>query len=240
MAFIHGKNTAVMYNGSDLSAYFNEASMSQSVETAETTTFGNNAKTYITGLKDGTMSLSGMFDGATGAVDAVLISTLGATAADVATVVPAGLGTVGNTTFSAEVRETSYEISSPVSDVVAANAEVQATGGIDRGVLLAGGAVLSASATGTAINNGASTANGGVGYLHVTSNTRDGASSFKIQDSADGVTYADLITFTNVSASATSGQRVAVTDSVDQYVRAEAVPGGSSGSVTYTMAFARK
>lgn len=240
MAFIHGKNTAVMYNGSDLSTYFNEASMSQSVETAETTTFGNNAKTYITGLKDGTISLSGMFDGATGAVDEVLTSTLGATAADVTTVVPEGLGTVGATTFSAEVRDTSYEISSPVSDVVAANAEVQATGGIDRGVLLAGGTVLSASATGTAVNNGSSTANGGVGYLHVTRNTRDGATSFKIQDSADGVTYADLVTFTNVSASATSGQRVAVTDSVDQYVRAEVIPGGSSGSVTYTMAFARK
>ncbi len=94
--------------------------------------------------------------------------------------------------------------------------------------------------TPSAINNDASTANGGVGYLHVTSNTRDGASTFKVQHSADNVTVVDLITFSSVSASATGGQRVAATGSVDQYVRAEAVPGGSSGSVTYTMAFARK
>jgi hypothetical protein len=240
MAFIHGKNTSVLYNGSDLSSYFNDASMSQDVETAETTAFGDDAKTYITGLKDGTMSMSGMFDGQTDAIDAVLTGTLGATAADVATVVPAGLSSTGVATFSAEVRETSYEISSPVGDVVAANLEVQATGGIDRGVLLAGGSTLSASATGTAVNHGSSTSSGGVGYLHVTSNTRDGASTFKVQDSSDGVTYADLVTFASVSASATGGERVAVTGSVDQYVRAEVVPGGSSGSVTYTMAFARK
>lgn len=239
MAFVHGKNTAVMYNGSNLSSYFNDASMSQDVETAETTAFGDSAKTYITGLKDGTMSMSGMFDGATDAIDAVLTSTLAASDADVATVVPAGL-TAGNASFSAEVRETSYEISSPVSDVVAANLEVQATGGIDRGLLLAGASTLSASATSGAINNVSSTSNGGVAYLHVTDNTRDGSSTFKVQDSADGVTYADLITFTSVSASATGGERVAVTGTVDQYVRAEVVPGGSSGSVTYTMAFARK
>jgi hypothetical protein len=170
----------------------------------------------------------------------VLTNTLGATAADVATVVPAGVSSSGVATFSAEVRETSYEISSPVGDVVAANVEVQATGGIDRGVLLAGDSTLSASATSSAVNNGSSTSNGGVGYLHVTANTRDGASTFKVQDSADGVTYADLVTFTNVSASATGGERVAVTGTVEQYVQAEVVPGGSSGSVTYTMAFARK
>ena len=240
MAFVHGKNTSVLYNGSDLSSYFNDASMSQDVETAETTAFGDSAKTYITGLKDGTISMSGMFDGQTDAIDAVLTSTLGATAADVATVVPAGLSSTGVATFSAEVRETSYEVSSPVSDVVAANLEVQATGGIDRGVLLAGDSTLSASATSSAVNNGSSTSNGGVGYLHVTANTRDGASTFKVQDSADGVTYADLVTFSSVSASATGGERVAVTGTVEQYVQAEAVPGGSSGSVTYTMAFARK
>jgi hypothetical protein len=240
MAFVHGKNTAVYYNGSNLSSYFNEASMSQDVETAETTAFGDSAKTYITGLKDGTMSMSGMFDGAEDGVDAVLTATLGATASDVATVVPAGTAAAGVVTFSAAVRETSYEISSPVSDVVAANLEVQATGGVDRGVLVAGDSTLSASATTSGINNGSSTGNGGVGYLHVTANTRDGSSTFKVQDSADGVTYADLVTFASVSASATGGERVAVTGTVDQYVRAEAVPGGSSGSVTYTMAFARK
>lgn len=239
MAFVHGKNTAVFYNGANLTRFFNEASVSQDIETAETTAFGDSAKTYITGLKDGTMSLSGMFDGVAGGVDATLSSVIGNAANDVVTVGPEG-PTAGKRSYSAAVRETSYEVSSPVGDVVSVSAEVQADGGVDSGVLVAVNSVVSASAASTAINNGAATSNGGVGYLHVTANTRDGASSFVLQDSADNVTFVDLVTFANVSASATGGQRVAVSGAVDQYVRAQHVPGGSSGSVTYTMAFARK
>jgi hypothetical protein len=239
MAFIHGKTTVVLYNGANLTSYFNEASVSNSVETAETTAFGNDAKTYITGLIDGTISATGMFDGAVGAVDATLTATLGATDADVMTVMPEG-ATADKRTYSCAVRETSYEISSPVGDVVAANLEVQATGGVDTGKVIEGLTSVSASGNSTSINNGAATSNGGVAYLHVTVNSRDGASTFKVQHSTDNVSFVDLATFSSVAASATGGERVAVTGTVNQYLRSEYVPGGSSGSVTYTMAFARK
>jgi len=239
MSFAHGKNTAVFYNGSNLTAYFNEASTSNSVEVAETTAFGNDAKTYVAGLVDGTISTSGMFDGSTGAVDSVLSGVIGATAADVVTIAPDG-AVAGRRSFSCSARETSYEITSPVGDVVAVSLEVQATEGIDDGYLLAANSAVSASANGSSVNNSAGTTNGGVGFLHFTANTRDGASTFKVQHSTDNSTFVDLITFTSVSASATGGERVAVTGTVNQYVRAQHVPGGSSGSVTYTMAFARK
>lgn len=239
MAFLHGKNTAVFYNGSNLSPYFNEASVSQDIETAETTTFGKSAKTYITGLKDGTLSAAGMFDGEEDAVDSVLSSVIGAESADVITLCPEG-ATAAKVSFSAAARETSYEISSPVGDVVSANLEVQATDGVDRGVIVAANSVASASGQSTSIDQSAASTNGAVAYLHVTANNRDGATTVKVQDSSDNVTFADLITFSSVSASATVGQKVSVTGSVDQYVRAEIIPGGSSGSVTYTLAFARK
>jgi hypothetical protein len=60
-----------------------------------------------------------------------------------------------------------------------------------------------------------------------------------VQHSTDNVTFVDLITFASVSASATGGEAVAVTGTVNQYVRSEHVPGGSSGSVTHTIALAR-
>jgi len=77
MAFLHGKGTAVVFNQSDLSSYFNDATITRTVETAETTAFGASSKTYIVGLQDGTVSLSGMFDGSAGAVDEVLQGVLG-------------------------------------------------------------------------------------------------------------------------------------------------------------------
>lgn len=238
MPFRHGKTTGVFYNGSDLSTYFNEASVSNDIETAEVTTFGSDAKSYIVGLQDGTISAAGMFDGAAGAVDQILSSTLGSDALDTITVTPDGVS-FGRRSYSAAAIETSYEISSPVSDVVSANLEVQATQGIDAGFLLAGRVTFSASGNSANLDQGAASSNGGTGYLHVTSNSMSGATTFKVQDSADGVVFVDRITFASVSASATVGEKVAVTGSVDRYVRALHDPGVSSGSVTYTLAFAR-
>ena len=239
MAFIHGKNTGVLVGGGNLSAFFNEASASQDVETAETTTFGSSAKTYIIGLKDGTMSVSGMFDGAEDSVDEQIEAVLGAEADSVATIAPEGLA-IGKTAYSCAARKTSYEISSPVGDVVSTSLSIQADGGIDRGVLLGAATAVTASGQGTAQDNAASTSGGGVGYLHVTANTRNGGSTFKVQHSSDNVTWADLVTFTSVSATTTAAESIAVTGTVNRYLRASHAPGGSSGSVTYTMAFARK
>ncbi len=239
MAFIHGKNTVVFVNGSNLSPYFNDSSVSQDVETAETTTFGDSAKTYITGLRDGTMSADGMFDGSLLAIDAVLSGIIGSTAADVVTMAPEGV-TAGSPCYSASARETSYEVSSPVADVVSASMEVQATAGVDRGLILAGNTAVTAASNSASIDNSASTADGVVGYVHVTANTRDGSTSLSVQDSADDSTFADLVSFTGVSATTIGGERVAVAGTVERYVRTQITPGGSSGSITYTMAFARK
>jgi len=239
MAFTHGKNTGVFVGPGNLSPFFNEASASQDVETAETTAFGSNAKTYIIGLKDGTVSVSGMFDGDQDSVDEQIEGVLGAEAASVATIAPEGVA-IGKVSYSCAARKTSYEISSPVGDVVATSLSIQADGGIDRGVLLGANTAVTATDEGASQDNGAATTDGGVGYLHVTANTRDGSSTFKVQSSADDLTYADLVTFTAVPATTTAAQRVAVTGTVNRYVRASHAPGGSSGSVTYTMAFARK
>lgn len=239
MAYKHGKNTGLLVDAANLTSYFNEASASQDIETAETTTFGNNAKTYIVGLKDGTMSLSGMFDGDATAVDSLISSSLGADGPGFTTICPEGL-TVGGISMSCQSRKTSYEVSSPVGDVVSTSLSIQADGGIDRGVILAASTVVSATGNGTAQDNSASTSNGGVGYLHATANTHDGATVIKIQHSTDNVTYADLITFTSVPTTATTSERVAVTGTVNRYIRSQHTPAGTTGSVTYSTMFARR
>jgi hypothetical protein len=61
-----------------------------------------------------------------------------------------------------------------------------------------------------------------------------------VQHSSDNVTFADLVTFASVSSTTATAERIAVTGTVNRYLRASHAPGGSSGSVTYTMAFARK
>lgn len=238
MGFVHGKGVEVLYGGAKLTSFFNDVSVSRNLDTAETSAFGDDAKTYVTGMQDGTLSLSGMFDGAEGAVDDTLRATIGSASNDVITIAPEGL-TVGAVAFSSAVKQTSYEVSSPIGDVVAVSLDVQADGGVDRALLLAADATVTATGEGASQDGAASSSDGAAAYLNVTANTRDGASTFKVQGSADNLTWADLLTFTSVSASTTTGEKKMITGSVPRYLRASHTPGGSSGSITYTITFAR-
>jgi hypothetical protein len=237
--FRHGKKTAVLLNGTDMSPFLNEATTTQEIETAETTTFSDDDKTYIVGLADGTISTSGLFDSTAGASDAVLNGLIGQED-NTFTVLPEG-SIAGRRAILANGQLTSYEISSPVADVIAISAEVQADGGLLHGVALASAEVASsASATTTGVDNGSATFSGGLYNLHVTANDRDGASAIKVQHSSDNVTYADLVTFTNVSASTTGGESITSTGTVNQYLRTLSTLAGASGSITYHVAAARR
>lgn len=63
----------------------------------------------------------------------------------------------------------------------------------------------------------ANSPNGAVGYLQVSAFSGFTGFVGKLRDSADDSTYADLITFTNVTSGPTA-QRVSVTGTVDRYV----------------------
>jgi len=221
-----------------MSPYLNEATTTQEIETAETTAFSDDDKTYIVGLADGTISTSGMFDSSAGASDAVLNGMIQQDD-NTFTVYPEGVART-NRAVLANGALTSYEVSSPVADVVAISAEIQADGGLLHGIDLTGQQIVSASGVTTEVNNGAATTSGALFNLHVTANDRDGAATIKVQHSSDNATYADLVTFTSVSASTTTGETITSTGTVNQYLRAEHTLAGSSGSVTYYVAAARR
>lgn len=241
MAFIHGKDSQVIHGVNDLSSYLNDASVSADVEVAETTSFGLSSKTFLVGLKDATVSASGMFDGTSGAVDAVLAASIGSD-----TLAPVTIGyngtTLNNRVSLLLAKTTSYEVSTPVSDVVAVSYSAQADGGLDQGVSLAALTSVSASTTGTANDNTASSANGGMAQVHVTVNTRSTTSVVKIAHSADNSTFADLVTFTTVGIGATTSERslVATGTTVNRYLRAVNTLAAGSGSITYQVSFARR
>jgi len=236
--FRHGKATAVLMNGTNMSPFLNEATTTQEIETAETTTFGDTDKTYIVGLADGTISTSGLFESTAGARDAILTGMVGQED-NTFTVLPAG-ATRGNRAVIANGELTSYEVSSPVGDVVAISAEVQADGGLLNGVALTGLQTVSATGEVTSVDNGTATTNGGLYNLHVVTNSHNGTSTIKVQHSSDNSTFVDLVTFSTVSASVTVGESITSTGTVNRYLRASHTLGGASGSVTYHISAARR
>ena len=159
----------------DLSQYFNDVSISRAVDPTETTTFRiGGSKSYIPGLASGTISLSGMYEGTVNGTDAFFSGVLAnqnTSPADyqyqlpAVVVFPAG----ETTSYSGEIPtylgadyrcqlasgvNTKYDLKSPVAGVVAADMELQASGGVWNGI----GQYISLSTTGyasyTAYTNG--------------------------------------------------------------------------------------
>lgn len=134
--FKHGKNAYLSIDGTagtlvDISNTLNEISMPREIETAETTAFGQNDKTYITGLGDATISLSGMFDATTDTLIAGDIANLKSGSVSSLTFEYGPAGSVSaQPKFTGEALITSYEVSSPVGDVVTYSLELQVTGGV--------------------------------------------------------------------------------------------------------------
>ena len=122
----HGKGTEVLLDEFDLSSYFNSVDTSRSTDTAETTAFGSSSKSYIVGLRDATISVSGIWDAT---VDGYFIGTEPASRTFIYG--PAG-DTGGNVKYTGEAILTSFSISNPVGDVVTYSADFQVTGDVTR------------------------------------------------------------------------------------------------------------
>ena len=132
--FRHGKSTVFKVDNSsgtltNISDTLTDVSFPQSVDTAETSTFGSSAKSYVVGLTDSTVSVSGNFDAT---VDAHLAGILGQAASVSFEYGPEG-STNGFVKYTGECFLTSYEKSGAIGDVVSYSAEFQVTGAITRG-----------------------------------------------------------------------------------------------------------
>lgn len=210
--FTHGLNTVLHLGGLEITTYFNSSSIDSSKETVETTAFGSTSKTYIPGLRDATASLEGMFDGT---ISAALDAALAAASGKAYTFFPEG-DAVTKYGFGLLAIDTGYAVSSGMDDVNKVSAEFQANGGADRIECLHPSVSEAATGNGTTVDDSASNADGGVGYLQVESVGT--SADVKIQHSTNGTVWTDLITF--ATATAQGGQRITVPGTVNRYVRA--------------------
>ena len=130
--FAHGKSTdfAIDDTGGssrNISNTLTDVSFPQTLDTAETTAFGSSNKSYIVGLKDTTISVTGLWDAT---VDGYLSGTEPASRSFIFG--PAG-STGGNVKYTGEAIMTNYSQGNPVGDVVTFTADFQVTGAVTRG-----------------------------------------------------------------------------------------------------------
>lgn len=128
MSFVHTKDTVVTLGGDDLSAFTNSTTFNRSADSHDVTTYGKNSKVYAGGLKDGTVTIGGLYDDSATGPNAVIEPLLGTTVELVFK--PAGTGT-GKAQKVCDVVVTAFNVSSPVSDMVQWTAELQISGDVD-------------------------------------------------------------------------------------------------------------
>ena len=250
--FVHGKDTEVYLDEFVMSPYFNSSDVALTNDTSEVSAYGATSKSYLLGLADGTLSMSGMWTADTDGSDEELQAILGSATAPNITIAEKG-GTIGNRAMIARTHETNYTISNPVGDVSTVTADFQGTSnagllgtmtyGITGGFQLTTGSSIDYNALGnlSGVDGAAASSAGGAALLHVVTNSIPGVTTIKVQhDTVAGFgSAADLISFTGVGASTKTSEMVVCSGAVNRYIRVTASTAGSSGSITFMVSFAR-
>jgi hypothetical protein len=234
--FTHGKDAKVFANGYDMSGYLSSVTVSGEADTAETSTLGGTAKTYIAGMRDATVSAEGFFSIDAGGSDERLAAQLGTS---VVFTVVLSADAVGANGYGMTAIETSYEAGAEIGGAVSISVEGQSTVGQEPIRVLNPLSAKTATSSNASVDNAASTTNGYSAYLHVTAASGTTPSmTAKVQHSVDNSSWADLATFTAVTA-ANAYQRISGTGTVNRYLRAQYTITGTSPSFTFHLSAAR-
>lgn len=194
------------------------------------------------GLSRGSLELSGFYEDAAGKSDAALIAF-----GDRVVLIAHRGNTIGKLAWGfAGAVEAVYNRVLAVAALHKANANFKMNGPIEvRHVILHTHSTESAASgdtEGTSVDNSASSADGGAGIVGCEDLNLGGYTdvTVKVRDSTDNVVWADLVTFTNISAAKTATRKT-VAGTVDRYLSMSWLFNGSGSgqSIKFAVSFHR-
>ena len=129
MAFISGKDSFFSVDGTDITSFVNQLSLSRDVNTLETTSFGSDQATFVVGVEGLSISGSATFDATADGVFAGLFD--GSTVAfdyrpD---------NTSSQPKYTGNALVTNYTIDSSAGDLVSISFSLIVTGAVTRGTV---------------------------------------------------------------------------------------------------------
>lgn len=131
MAAVHGKNTEITVNAVVLTTFCDSSEFSQEVDVHDTTAYGQDNKTYMPGLIDGTFTFGGKYDDGASGPKATIEAIIDGGVAVAFIRKPEGTGTgLPNEAFSGVVQ--SYVETNPVGDKISWSCDVQISGAVTR------------------------------------------------------------------------------------------------------------
>jgi hypothetical protein len=125
MTFSHGRKTFISVNGTDLSGFTNASVLEKTADKHDVTTYGNDDHVYNGGLRDGTASLSGIYDNTASGPRGVLNPLVGQTVTVIRRPDGTGSGKAQDLVSALVIK---YNESAPVADMVQWSCDLQLTG----------------------------------------------------------------------------------------------------------------
>ena len=224
MAKVNGLNVRLYVEGYDLSGDANALSgLGYTNELLDVTTLDVSAKKRIVGIADAEVSVDAFFDPASSRSHAVWTSNSGKQpTADQEVLVPMGTA-VGDPCVGLVSKQGTYTTTRSPGSAISANATYTTSdgAGLEFGTMLtAHDDTHSSAGSGTVLDGGAATSNGGAGYLQIFS-LASGSVTVSVQEStSSGGSYTNIVNFSTVAAAAApTSERLVMTGTVARYLK---------------------
>jgi hypothetical protein len=239
MAKKHGKDSRIYVDSYDISGDSNKVDFANTLETAETSGFGQTSRTYLAGQGDGTVSVTSFWTDGAGGTDAILNAYRQGGDTAIVTYCPEGVadGAIAYTTHGAVCTQATY--GSVIAEAVKAKHQWQTSGGRERMLVLAEG-VYGSSAHGAGVDFGsAGVVGAGAAVIHVTSVTGSGTIDVHLEESSDnGSTdaWADEVGAAFTQLTGIGHEHITWAGALERYVRAEITISGFSAATLFVAA----
>lgn len=236
--FAHGRKARTLLNGSDLSRWLTEISLSGGYDQTESTTFGQGSQSFVTGLRNGGEgSIGGNVETAGGKVLRHFLKAAGGRDDNLMTIFPENV--VGSVGYGVRCGLSEQEFESAPGDLSTISIGVQGNRGVDDVVCLHPMKAEAVTGNGTTYDDEVASVDGAIGHLHIAA-LAGGTLTVVIQHSPDGTTWATALAFdvANVADAVRHQRKVTSAVAVDKNVRAQWTL-GAGASATFAVAFGR-
>lgn len=232
-----GRRATIYVGGINASPYLNEFEFESERDDLEFTPFEADDKEFVEGSAENTCTLTGAWNGDVGSLDEQLDNAFGQNVDSIITICPGGVAS-GKAVYLAPGRNLNLNVSAPSDDIVELECEFRTRR--HRGTILQGPTVLAATTTGTPQIATAATTKGAVAHLHVlTAAGTTPSATVTVEHSADGTTWATLMTFDAATAATVERVETLPTLTVNEQVRALVTITGTTPAFSLVVAFAR-
>lgn len=224
-----GDHIQILVDGYDLTGDHNKIVVNDMRKMLPASAFGEGVEKYLAGQRQPKLEHNGYLNPVAGRSHPVLNGVL----VDGVVSVLVGQNTdpaVGDPVYNLVTQQEQYASNSEFGSVVPfaamfSNRLGQRAG---WGVALAVPSDITNTTNGSSVDNGASSDDGGVAFLHILQATATDTYSIVVEDSSDNSNWSTVDTFT-LDGSAIGSERLALSGTLERYLRFTATRSGSAG-----------